>query len=118
MPRLFSEVMLLFRECEGMMVEIELDVAEDTIESGLGMYSSLSENPTLGLVVDEGEGDSRGSSGLSLRSGMALFGKDGCDLARSIVGLPNCRSSSEGVAGALPVRLDEGSGLLIIFEIS
>ena len=110
--------MLLFKECEGIMVETELDVAEDTIESGLGMYSSLSENPTLGLVVADGEGDSIGSSGRSLRSGITLFGKDGCDLARSRIGLPNSTFGSEGVAGALPVRLDEGSGLLIMFEIS
>jgi hypothetical protein len=41
-----TEEMLPERECPGLAVTV-LDVSVDTSESGLGMYSKVSENPTL-----------------------------------------------------------------------
>ena len=63
MLALRMDVMLPVRECEGRMVDIELEVAEEIVERGRGMNSSLSENPTtLDRGIAAGGCDSLGFS--------------------------------------------------------
>lgn len=74
------------------MFDSELSVSEDIVESGLGMYSTLSENSTRGL-----DGGRVGESS----------GAKGSDFAVEVCGVwPGC---SSGVLGRLLLRRGFGS---------
>jgi hypothetical protein len=63
-PRLSTEDMLLLTECPR-MVDMELSVSEEMVDSGLGMISTLSEKPTRGrdggLAACSSNGGPKGS---------------------------------------------------------
>jgi hypothetical protein len=47
-PKLSTELMLFVTECEALIVDMELDVSDEIVDSGRGINSSVSEKPTLG----------------------------------------------------------------------
>ena len=105
--------MLPLRECEGRTVDIELEVAEEIVERGRGMYSSLSENPTRGRGWAFG-GEWLSDTLVDVSPSIEARGSEGCDVALSSDG-SSCllMSESAGVAGALPVLREARSEGLI-----
>lgn len=93
--RLRTDEMLLLTEWPR-LVDMELSVSEDMVESGLGMYSTFSENSTRGLdggrVGDSGKGTDSDSSSLAI---------EGCE---------TCPGCSNGVLGRLLLNRGCGSG--------
>ena len=62
--KLNTEEILLFTECPR-TVDIELSVSEDIVDSGLGMYSTFSENSTRGRDGGLAGKESRGGPNTS-----------------------------------------------------
>jgi hypothetical protein len=76
-------VMLPVTECDARMVDIELDVSEDIVDSGRGMNSMVSEKPTRGRLgvgeLAKGMSDPFGVAG-GVLSACEVF-REGCDAA-------------------------------------
>lgn len=113
-----TEEILPDTECPGRAVAV-LDVSFETSDNGLGMNSSVSENPTLALLpglpcfgllsVDTGSGwgagSGRSSRGAGSRSGTTM-GSDGDNKATI-----SARPKPVGLVGALLPRIVEPSNI-------
>lgn len=98
-PKLRTEEILLLTEWP-LIVENELSVSDEIVESGRGMISTLSEKPTRGR--DGGLVDCSSNAGPN-----GSLCTSGADVARSRGG--DCPGNSIGVVGRLELRRGWGS---------